>query len=238
MRAVTAMSPRAYLRLAGVLYLIDFVTAGIAPVQILPRLIRSGDPVATADNIAHHQWMLHLAVAGDLVTVLCEVALCWLFYVIFKEVDRNLALVMALFRVIYTAMVGVNVLNLYTPLRLLSGDSHLTGFSPDQSAALATHSLDAYHDGFIVALLFFGVHILLLGVLTYRSGYFPRILGTWLVFASLGFLIYSMGNLGTGLAVPLLVVAPSAAGELALSVLMLFTKASRQPNQARLADAP
>jgi len=218
-------------RFAGLLYLIDFVTAGIAPVQVLPRLVESGNPVATAANIQHSAWMMHLAVAGDLVTALCEVALSALFYTLFRSVDRNLALLMAFFRLVYTAVVTVNVFNLYAPLRLLGDDSHLTGFSAEQRAGLAMHSLDAYHDGFTVALLFFGAHILALGALIYRSRYAPRLLGAWLVVASVGFFVHSIGNLAVPDAgVSMLVVAPSALGELALLLLLLFNRVNRQPS--------
>jgi hypothetical protein len=73
------------------------------------RLIEPGDAVATAANIQHSPWMLHLAVAGDLVTALCEDAL--------------------------------------------------------------------------------SVHIVLLGALLYKSRYVPRLLGAWLMLASIGFFV-------------------------------------------------
>jgi hypothetical protein len=53
------------------LYLISIVVAGTASVHVLPRLIVPGDAIATAANITASPWMLHLAVAGDLVTLLC-----------------------------------------------------------------------------------------------------------------------------------------------------------------------
>ncbi len=115
-------TPR-YLRFAGLVYLVDFVTAGIAPSDLLPRLVAKGDAVTTAANIAHFPWMLRLAVAGDLVTVLCEVLLCAVFYAMFRPVDRTLAALMAFFRLAYTALVTANILNLYAPLRLLGGDA-------------------------------------------------------------------------------------------------------------------
>jgi hypothetical protein len=224
-------------RIAGLLYLIDFITAGIAPVHLLPRLIEPGNAVATAANIQHSGWILHLAVAGDLVTLLCEVALSALFYTLLRPVDRNLALLMAFFRLAYTAMVITNVLNLYAPLRLLGDDSHLTGFSADQRAGLAMHSLDAYHDGFTIALLFFGAHILALGALLYKSRYVPRLLGAWLMVASIGFFVYSIGNLAVPNAdVSMFVVVPSAFGEFALLLLLLLNRVNRRPSEPAPAD--
>lgn len=105
------------------------------------------------------------------------------------------------------------------------------------------HSLDMYHDGFTIALLFFGAHILALGALLYKSRYVPRLLGAWLMVASLGFFVYILGNLAVPNAdVSMLLVAPSALGELALLLLLLFIRVNRQPRQPVAAgdrsDAP
>jgi len=70
---VAGARQRTYARIAGLLYLTNIIIAGVAPVHILPRLIVSGDPVTTADNIAASPWMINLAFAGDLLAVLCEV---------------------------------------------------------------------------------------------------------------------------------------------------------------------
>jgi hypothetical protein len=222
---ISETSLRTYARVAGVLYLINFVIAGVAPVHVLPRLVVPGDAVATAANIMASQWMMHLAVAGDLITVLTEVALSALLYVLFRPVNRNLALLMASFRLVYTAVLTVNVLNLFAPLRLLADEAFLGAFSADQLPALAMLSLDAYNDTFTVALLLFSAHILFLGYLLYTSGYAPRVLGAWLMFGSLWFVPYSVGNLVVpGVEVSLLVVIPPALGELAWLVLLLANR--------------
>jgi len=43
--------------------------------------------------------------------------------------------------------------------------------------------------------LFFGLHLLVLGYLVFKSGYLPRILGGVLVVTSLCYLIQSFGNM-------------------------------------------
>jgi uncharacterized protein DUF4386 len=217
-------------RIAGLLYLINLICAGIATVHVLPRLVVAGDAVATATNITASEWMLHLAIAGDLVALLCEVALSGLLYVLLRPVDRNLALLMACFRLAFSAVLIANVLNLVIPLQLLAGDRYLTAFSPGQLPALAMLSLDAYGHGWAIALLFFGAHVLLLGWLLYRSGYVPRVLGAWLAVASSGFFIYSVGNLAVpDVQTSLLLAAPSGVGELALCLLLLFNRVNLRP---------
>jgi hypothetical protein len=229
---------RTFVRVTGVLYLINLVVAGIASVHTLPRLIVQGDAAATAANIAQSEWMLHLAIAGDLVALLCELPLTVVLYVLLRPVDNTLALLMASFRLVFTGMLIANVQNLVAPLRLLAGD--LTTFTSDQLPALAMLSLDEYADGWVIALVFFGAHVALLGYLLYRSGYVPRLLGAWLAFASLGLFIYGFGNLAvpgdplpTLLSGPLPLSAASGIGELALALLLLFNRVSVRASDHR-----
>jgi hypothetical protein len=55
--------------------------------------------------------------------------------------------------------------------------------------------LNAYEYGVLIWGTFFGLHLLVLGYLLFKSGYFPRILGVLFVFASFGYLIDSYGHL-------------------------------------------
>jgi hypothetical protein len=228
---------RRRVRITGVLYLINLVVAGIATVHVLPRLVVPGDAVATAANISASEWMLHLAVAGDLVAMALDVALSVLLYVLLRPVDRTLALLMASFRLAHTIVLIANVDNLLEPLRLLADDAHLGAFAAGQLPALTMLSLDAYAHGWVISLLFFGVHILLLGYLLYRSGYVPKVLGAWLaVVGSLGLFVYSLGELAVpGVETSLLLAAPSGVGELALCLLLLFNRVNVRPSdrQAR-----
>jgi hypothetical protein len=60
--------------------------------------------------------------------------------------------------------------------------------------ALSYHFFASHGLGFTVTLIFFGVHLLLLGVLVARSGYMPRTIG-WL--AGLAGLAYLGDGFGT-----------------------------------------
>jgi hypothetical protein len=54
--------------------------------------------------------------------------------------------------------------------------------------------LDAFNSGWLIGLVFFGLHCLLLGYLVYRSGYLPGILGILLMVAGIGYLVDSFAN--------------------------------------------
>jgi Domain of unknown function (DUF4386) len=63
----------------------------------------------------------------------------------------------------------------------LKGANFLSVFSRPQLDALALVFLRMHNYGFIVAQIFWGLWLLPFGVLVYRSGFIPRILGVWLI---------------------------------------------------------
>jgi len=48
-------------------------------------------------------------------------------------------------------------------------------------------SLNAFSAGWAVALVFFGIHLILIGYLAWKSGYIPKLVGILLVIAGLGY---------------------------------------------------
>ena len=53
--------------------------------------------------------------------------------------------------------------------------------------------ITAFNDIWYVGQFLFGLHLLLIGYLAYRSGYVPRLLGVLLVIAGLGYATDSLG---------------------------------------------
>jgi hypothetical protein len=66
-------------------------------------------------------------------------------------------------------------------------------FGPDQLHAQALLGINAFNDLWMVGLGLFGLHLILLGYLAYRSGYAPRLLAVLIAVAGLGYLIDSFG---------------------------------------------
>jgi hypothetical protein len=64
----------------------------------------------------------------------------------------------------------------------------------DQLHAQVMLLLNAFNDGWLIGLVFFGVHLLVLGYLVYKSGFIPKILGILLMLAPVGYLVDSFGN--------------------------------------------
>jgi hypothetical protein len=170
------------------------VFAPFSMVYVPNTLIVPGDAAITASNIMAAEGLFRLGIVGASVTFLIEIVLVVMLYVLLKPVSNTLSLVAAFFRLAMTIIQGINLLNHFTALLLLSGADYLAVFKPDQLHALVLLFLNAHAYVTHIWGLFFALHLFFLGYLVYKSGYIPRILGVLLVIASLCYLIQSFGN--------------------------------------------
>lgn len=224
----TDISQRKAARVAGSGYLIVFLAALLAQFFVLQRLIVRGDAAATANAILANELLFRIGIAGWLIVLLCDVVVAWALYVFLKPVNKSLSLLAAWFRLIYTTIHGSAMLYLLFALVLLSSADYLTVFETDQLYALALLLLNGRNYGFLIGLVFFGLHLLILGYLVFKSGYIPRILGVLLLIAASGYLVDSFANIllsnytdYEALFLPLVAI-PSVIAELGLCLWLLL----------------
>lgn len=179
------------LRWAGILYLVVFTFGIVSEVVLRAPAIVSGDADATAANILGSQGVFYLSLAADLVMVLSDVALAILLFAIFRPVSHILAMVAAGFRLTQSAILGLNLLNLFAGASLIMHPGALAGFSAEQSNALALMFIDLHSAGYDLGLFFFAIACLILGGLIVKSGFAPKALG--LVVAASG-IVYLAGS--------------------------------------------
>jgi hypothetical protein len=76
--------------------------------------------------------------------------------------------------------------------RLLNTPEYLKLFGASQLHAQVQLLLNSFRYDWSMGLVLFGIHLVLLGCLIFRSGYIPRILGIVLVIDGLGWVIDSL----------------------------------------------
>jgi len=206
----SSQSVQAYARVGGILYFVVIVAAIFAQVFVRSRLTVPGDASATAANILASEFLFRTGIAAELVVLLCDVALALIFFVLLRPVSRNLALLAAFLRVVMAAISGVNALNHFDALLWLQATPYAVGIEPTLLQTMAYHALKTHAYGFHVALVFFGVCCLILGVLIHRSGFLPKILGSLMIVAGICYLINSFASF----------LAPVIAGKLGPAILL------------------
>ena len=182
-------------RIAGLLMLVLVALAPFSMLYMPATLIVPGDAATTANNIVSSAAMFRLAMASDAVIFLVEIALCALVYTLVRPVNKTLALIAVFARLAMTIIQGLNLLNHFVVVLLLSGSGSVAALAPPQLQALASLFLGAHEAGVLIWGMFFGLHLLVLGYLVYRSGYLPKVIGGLLVFVGLVYLTQSFGNI-------------------------------------------
>lgn len=160
----------------------------------LPSLVVPGDATGTANNIMANEELFRMAICSFIIVIILDVLVAWAFYIVLKPVNKGLSLLMAWFRLVYATIFAFSLIFLVIPLLLLSGADYLGVLTTDQLHAYVMLSLDAFSEGWAVGLVFFGLHLILLGYLVFRSEYIPRILGVVLIIAGLSYMIDNFGR--------------------------------------------
>jgi Domain of unknown function (DUF4386) len=177
-------SQRVAAKIAGVSGLFAFAIVVFGNYALLSPLIVPGNAVETARNFVAHQTQVRVALTCFLIYSANVVVLLTALYVILKRVDRILALLGALFRLMFALLWLLAPLNLLGALRLLGTASYLQAFEADRLQALARLQIAANFDDYYVGLPFFGLAAAVCSYLWLKSGYIPKPLAAFGVIAS------------------------------------------------------
>jgi Domain of unknown function (DUF4386) len=194
-------SQRTAAKVAGWSGLLTFAIVVFGNYVLLNPMIVAGDVAATAQNIAAHQTQLRIAAVCFLTYSLGIVVLLSALYVVLKRVNPGLALVGALFRLVFALLWLLAPLNLLGALRLLGNANYLQAFEPNRLQAMARLHLGANFDAYYVGLPFFGLAATVCAWLWLKSNYIPRglsifgvISSAWCVVCAFIFLVFPHFN--------------------------------------------
>jgi len=181
-------------KIAGFGYLIIFITGIFSNFFVLENLVVPGDAAITANNIMSNDWLFRVGILSFFIMVIFDVVLAWALYLLLKPVNGNLSLLSGWLRLVNSTIFGVALYNLFSVLRIMSGAKYLQVFTAGQLQAQVMLYLNAFNNTWLVGLVFFGLHLFVLGYLIFKSGYIPKILGILLMIASVGYLTDSFAN--------------------------------------------
>ncbi len=222
-------------KVAGWSGLITFAVVVVGNYVLLNPLFVPADAVRTAQNILAHQTQFRIAAVCFLIYAVGVVVLLSALYVILKPVNPGLALVGALFRLVFALLWLLSPLNLLGALRLLGNARYLQVFEPDRLQALARFHLGSGFDDYYLGLPFFGLAATVCAWLWLKSKYIPKglaifgvIASAWCVLCALIYLIFPTFN---QIVNDYIFDSPMALFELAVSFWLLFKGLKARPDQ-------
>jgi hypothetical protein len=173
---------------AGIGYILMMATP-FAEFYVFPKLLVPGKFAETAKNIISNEALFRYGIFGYLVNFLGDLIATWALYILLKPVNENLSLLTAWFRLVYTIISLAALLNLVTIFGLIHNTDNPALFKPDELYPQIGLLLGAFRKGWSFAYIFFGIHLLLLGYLVFKSKYIPRFIGVLLFIAGVGWLL-------------------------------------------------
>jgi Domain of unknown function (DUF4386) len=218
-------------RVAGLWHLLLSVLGPLRLMYIPDKLFVPANSAATVNNIAAHQLLFRFGIVADLACAVILIFLVLAFYRLFKGVDHRLAVLVVIFGGVMPALIDfVNVATDLGALMVVRGANFLSVFDKPQRDALAMLFLHLHDHQNTAAEILWGVWLLPLAVLVYKSRFLPRFLGVWLTINGLAYIVLSL----TGVLAPqyqdkvFTYSTPALAGELAI-MLWLVIKGAKPP---------
>jgi hypothetical protein len=218
-------------RVAGLLYLAVVLTGPFVLIYVPGKLFVPGDATATVGNILTHESLFRAYIVVGLLAELCFIAVVLALYNLLKGVNIQLATLMVVLVLIDAPLAFLSIANEVATLTFVRGAEFLAAFDKPQRDALATLLINVDRQGVLVSEIFWGLWLLPLGLLVYRSGVIPRLLGAWLFINGLAYLAIS----ATGLVLPhhletvSTMATPVLFGEVALMLWLLIVGVRASP---------
>lgn len=215
-------------RVAGLGYVFIILLGVFAEFFVRSSLVVPEDAAMTVSNIMANEWLFRVGICSYLIMAILDMVVALALYIVLKPVSNSLSLLAAIFRLVHAIILSVVLYNLFSVLQLLSAADYLAAIEPNHLHAQVMLFLNAFNYGWLIGLVFFGIHCYVLGYLIIKSNYIPKFIGVLLIAASFGYLIDSFAHfLLTDYSdyeeVFLLIVAvPALAAEVALCLWLIL----------------
>lgn len=179
-------NPTRLARSAGVFYLLMFLGAW-SHLGVRANVHVPGNAAATAQNLAADPTLFRFALVADV-----AMATAWVFvgialYLLFRQVDRH-ATAILIFVAVGAGMILTNLV-LHQAALLVATDPTFDAIASDE---LVLFLLDLHAHGYALAGIFFGLWLLPVGYLGYRSGLLPKVLSVLVVLAGGAWIIETL----------------------------------------------
>jgi len=202
-------------RRAGFLYLFMIVTGLPGLILIPARLIVSGDAAATAEHLRASETLFRLGIASELFHQVVFLYVALALYRLLAPVSKSLAMQMAALVFVSVPIMFIGAVNELAALILVQPPSYLSPvFTRAQLDAQALFFLRLHGESIGVVEVFWGLWLIPFGLLVFRSGFLPKLLGVLLLVAATGELLRPLVSLFPGLNVLDPVAGILALGEL------------------------
>ena len=211
----------------GIFYLLIILCAGFSQGGIRETLIDFSNPILSIENIKNSMMLFRMSTILDLLAFSMDVVVSLLLYRIFKSVSPEISKISTAFRLIAHPGIGtLNLLNQVIAGLLISKGS--------DNISLISTLLEAHRVGYMIAGVAFGIHLILLGYLIWKSADFKKVFGLLMLLAGITYLMETFGFIlhpEWHETLSIIVGVGAALGEVSFTIYLLIMRGS--PNQLK-----
>lgn len=176
-------------RRAGFWYLLMAIFYSFSMIYVDSAIYVPGDTSATIENILSSEIIVIMGLVCCLAGHVSFLFLANVLYKLFKPVKIELARIMVIFIVAGVSIAFLNRVHQMAGVLLLNSPVYSLAFDTNQLHGLVMLFLDIFKHGEILATVFWGLWLLPLGLLIFKSNFIPKILGMLLIGAGISYII-------------------------------------------------
>ncbi|GIF42925.1 hypothetical protein Axi01nite_72360 [Actinoplanes xinjiangensis] len=217
-------NPRTLARIAGLLYLILAVLGGWAQLQARGSVYVEGDATRTAANIIEHETLFRLGLVADILMATVFVLLGLVLHRLLHHVHERAATALLVFVSIGAGSILLNL--------TFHAGALLAATRPGHSAELVLLLFDLHQQGYVLGGVFFGLWLLPMGYLAWRSPMLPSWLGVLVMAAAVAWVadpLLAFGLPDAPALIRTVVEVPTSVGEFGLLLYLLIRGVRPQP---------
>ncbi|MED1507628.1 MULTISPECIES: DUF4386 domain-containing protein [Bacillus] len=181
------MTERKYALFAGSSLLVMAFIAFFSYGFVHGNLIVQENASTTFHNIQTSNSLFKAEIFGWIIIFITDIVAAWALYFFLKPIHTSLSLLATLLRLMYTTILGIAIFNLILVLLL----SKNTIANPETYTILF---LNAFEYIWSVGLIIFGLHLFVLGYVTFLSKQIPKFISVLLFIAAIGYIVIHVMN--------------------------------------------
>lgn len=175
-------------RLTGLLYFLFALIAIYSYMYVGQKIFVAGDTGSTAKNMLANEFLFRSSLVADSITTVLFLVVIILMYRLLKQVNDIQAKFMAAFAAVAIPVSFIGEALQVTSLYIFKGEL-LKSFSSEQAQDIAALLLRTGNNIGQLTSFHWGLWLMPMGWLVYRSGFLPRFLGILLWLNGLGYMI-------------------------------------------------
>ncbi len=184
------LSLRSAALVAGFGLLVMAICAPLAFFRFFPEVIGAEDGAATVDRLRTNGFPYVIGLYLLFLTYVMDVVVAWALYWLLRPGQRALSQLVAWMRIVYTALAFIGLMAYFNAYDLANAPAFAEPADAAGLQAEILYQLFAAETTTGVALAFFGVHLLVMGVVIWRASHVPRWTGIAVALAGASYVIY------------------------------------------------